>query len=220
VTPSMDALTDAFAALRGERVDELVLDLRYNGGGLVSVARHLASLIGGTRTEGQVLAEYFHNARNARRNEIIRFEPREEALTLERLVVITSRSSASASEMIVNSLRPFLPVITVGAPTFGKPVGQYGLNFCDKVLYPVAFTLRNALGQGDYFGGIPADCQAGDDLTRQIGDPDEASLREALHVVRTGTCSAPVLESAPARRRATTDRRLDPTGFRALINAY
>lgn len=220
VTPSMDALTDAFAALRGERVDELVLDLRYNGGGLVSVARHLASLIGGARTDGQVLAEYFHNARNVRRNEIIRFEPREEALTLERLVVVTSRSSASASEMIVNSLRPFMPVVTVGAPTFGKPVGQYGLNFCDKVLYPVAFTLRNALGQGDYFGGIPADCQAGDDLTRQIGDPDEASLREALHVVRTGTCSAPVLESAPARRRAAADRGLQPTGFRALVNAY
>ena len=80
VTPSMDALTDAFTALRGEGVTELVLDLRYNGGGLVSVARHLASLIGGTRTEGQVLAEYFHNERNAFRNEVTRFEAKAEAL--------------------------------------------------------------------------------------------------------------------------------------------
>lgn len=221
VEPSIPALDEAFAALRGEGVTELVLDLRYNGGGLVSVARHLASLVGGSRTDGQVMAEYFHNSRNASRNEVIRFEPREHALPLERLVVVTSRASASASEMIVNSLRPFLPVITVGDATYGKPVGQYGINFCEKVLYPVAFTLRNALGQGDYFGGIAADCSAGDDLTRQIGDPDEASLKEALHVVRTGECSAPLLEdSATARRRATLGASPRATGFQALINAH
>ncbi len=221
VTPSVAALDEAFAALRGEGVTELVLDLRYNGGGLVSVARHLASLIGGSRTDGQIMAEYFHNTRNAFRNEVLRFEPREHALPLERIVVVTTRSSASASEMIVNSLRPFLPVITVGDATYGKPVGQYGINFCDKVLYPVAFTLRNALGQGDYFGGIPADCAAGDDITRQIGDPEEASLKEALHVVRTGQCSAPLLEdTAPARRRATVDVLPRATGFQAIVNAH
>jgi hypothetical protein len=114
-----------------------------------------------------------------------------------------------------------MPVITVGDATYGKPVGQYGINFCDKVLYPVAFSLRNALGQGDYFGGIPADCLAGDDLTRQIGDAEEASLKEALHVVRTGQCSAPLLEEgAPARRRATVDALPRATGFRAIINAH
>jgi C-terminal peptidase prc len=220
VTPSMDALTDAFTALRGEGVTELVLDLRYNGGGLVSLARHLASLIGGTRTEGQVLAEYFHNERNAFRNDVTRFEGKAEALQLERLVVITTRASASASELVVNALRPFMPVVTVGEATYGKPVGQYGINFCDKVLYPVAFTLRNALGQGDYFGGIPADCQAADELSRQIGDPEEASLKEALHVVRTGSCSAPLLEGTPARRRAAVDTALRATGLRAVINAY
>lgn len=220
VTPSVDALTEAFTALRGEKVTELVLDLRYNGGGLVTVARHLASLIGGTRTEGQVLAEYFHNERNAFRNEVMRFEPREQALQLERLVVVTSRASASASELIVNALRPFMPVVTVGEATYGKPVGQYGINFCDKVLYPVAFTLRNALGQGDYFGGIPADCQAADDHSRQIGDPEEGSLKEALQVVRTGSCSAPLLEGAPARRRAMLAAAPRTTGLRALINAY
>lgn len=221
VEPSIPALDEAFAALKGEGVTELVLDLRYNGGGMVTVARHLASLIGGSRTDGQVMAEYFHNSRNAFRNEVIRFEPREFALPLERLVVVTSRASASASEMIVNSLRPFMQVTTVGDQTYGKPVGQYGINFCDKVLYPVAFTLRNALGQGDYFGGIPADCAAGDDLTRQIGDAEEASLKEALHVVRTGQCSAPLLEeSATARRRATLAATPRATGFQAILNAH
>jgi len=57
----------------------------------------------------------------------------------------------------------------VGARTYGKPVGQYGYNFCDKVLYPVAFSTQNALGQGGYFDGIPADCAAADDLDHDLG---------------------------------------------------
>ena len=80
VTPSRAALDDAFNALRDVGATELVLDLRYNGGGLVSIAQHLASLIGGTRTEGQTFAEYFHNARNSFRNEITRFEGKPNAL--------------------------------------------------------------------------------------------------------------------------------------------
>ena len=163
VTPSRQALDDAFNALRDVGATELVLDLRYNGGGLVSIAQHLASLIGGARTEGQIFAEYFHNARNAFRNEVTRFEHKDNTLSLQRLVVVTTGGSASASELVINALRPFIPVTTVGETTYGKPVGQYGITFCDKVLYPVAFTLRNALGQGDYFSGIAADCPAADD---------------------------------------------------------
>lgn len=222
VQPSRQALDDAFNALRDVGATELVLDLRYNGGGLVSVAQHLASLIGGTRTEGQVFAEYFHNARNAFRNEVTRFEARSNALRLERLVVITTRTSASASELVINALRPFIPVTTVGEATYGKPVGQYGINFCDKVLYPVAFTLRNAAGQGDFFDGIAADCPAADDPDHQLGDVAEASLAEALHVMRTGQCSAPPpAATTPQRRRATTREALPPReGLEQLIGAH
>lgn len=222
VTPSRQALDDAFNALRDVGATELVLDLRYNGGGLVSVAQHLASLIGGSRTEGQVFAEYFHNTRNAFRNEITRFEAKPNALPLQRLVVITTGSSASASELVINALRPFIPVTTVGDTTYGKPVGQYGITFCDKVLYPVSFTLRNALGQGDFFDGIAADCRAPDDADHQLGDPREASLAEALAVVRTGQCSAPPVSAAAERRRETTRIDLMPprTGLEQLIGAH
>ncbi len=222
VQPSRQALDDAFNALRDVGATELVLDLRYNGGGLVSIAQHLASLIGGTRTEGQVFAEYFHNARNAFRNEVTRFEARSNALRLERLVVITTRTSASASELVINALRPFIPVTTVGDATYGKPVGQYGVNFCDKVLYPVAFTLRNAAGQGDFFDGIAADCPAADDPDHQLGDVAEASLAEALHVMRTGQCSAPPpAATTPQRRRATTRDALPPReGLEQIIGAH
>lgn len=221
VQPSRDALDEAFNALRDVGATELVLDLRYNGGGLVSVAQHLASLIGGTRTDGQVFAEYFHNSRNAFRNQTTRFEGKPNALNLERLVVITTSSSASASELVINALRPFIPVTTVGETTYGKPVGQYGLTFCEKVLYPVAFTLRNADGQGDFFNGIAADCVAADDADRQLGDAGEASLAEALHVVRTGACSAPPLSSVERRLR-TTRQDAGPRrhGLEQLIGAH
>jgi carboxyl-terminal processing protease len=221
VQPSVEALDAAFAQLREAEVRELVLDLRYNGGGLVSVAQHLASLIGGVRTSGQLFAEYFHNDRNAFRNRMLRFEEKAHWLTLDRVVVIATRSSASASELVVNSLRPFIPVVLIGDTTYGKPVGQYSFDFCDKVLHPVAFTLRNADGYGDYFGGFPADCAEADDLAHQLGDPAEASLAEALHVIRTGTCRRPPAE-ATARARSVRAQRdvLRPTGFQQLVGAW
>ena len=69
VEPSFEALAQAFATLQAGGASELVLDLRYNGGGLVDVAQYLGSLLGGSRTAGQVFAEYLHNDRNAFRNE-------------------------------------------------------------------------------------------------------------------------------------------------------
>ncbi len=217
VEPSYAALDAAFAELAARRVDDLVLDLRYNGGGLVRVAQHLASLIGGLRTRNQVLAEYFHNDKNTFRNEVIRFEDKPNALTLNRLIVVATPSSASASELVINSLRPFMPVIVIGDRTYGKPVGQYQINFCDKLLAPVSFTLRNANGEGDYFGGIPATCAATDDVERDLGDAAEASLREALTYASTGACSPAVaVFKRPERDRRAARAR----GWQSVVNAY
>lgn len=218
VTPSYEALNEAFSELRARGVRDLVLDLRYNGGGLVGVAQHLASLIGGARTDGHVFAEYFHNDRNAALNRVMRFEPKPHALGLERLIVITTGASASASELLINALKPFIPVFVIGSRTYGKPVGQYQINFCDKTLAPVSFALRNANGEGDFFGGIPATCQAADDLDRQIGDTREASLREALTVVATGRCST--TQTSDLRREAPEQRAAPAKGWQAVLNAH
>lgn len=221
VTPSNAALDAAFGELRAGGATDLVLDLRYNGGGLLSVAQHLGGLIGGARTNGQVFLELVHNDKNTRRNTTTRFDNPSPALGLPRLVVITTRASASASETIINGLRPFLPVTVVGDATFGKPVGQYSYDFCDKVLYPVAFAVHNARGEGDYFNGIPADCAAGDDLDHPQGDAAEASVAEALHFVQTGTCSAKAagagLALARAQARIGVPRPVD--GWQQLLNA-
>jgi C-terminal processing protease CtpA/Prc len=218
VQPSTDALNQAFSGLKDAGVRELVLDLRYNGGGLVAVAQHLASLIGGVRTNGQMFAEYSHSDKNAFLNRVLRFEEKEHALTLDRVVVITTRGSASASELVINGLRPFVPVILIGDSTYGKPVGQYGIDFCEKTAYPVAFTMRNANGQGDFFGGIPVTCAAADDLDRQLADPAEGSLAEALYFVANGACSAPAATAARVQRRSPIVGR--ETGFRQLVGAW
>ena len=221
VRPSTDALNNAFAAMRIAGVDELVLDLRYNGGGLVDVAQHLGSLIGGAGTFTKAFVEFFHNDKNTSRNFTLPFEDPLWAMDLERLVVITSRASASASELVINSLRPFIPVTVVGDSTFGKPVGQYGFDFCDKTLFPVAFQLRNALGEGDYFGGLPADCAAIDDLDRPLGTSEEASLAEALHVLLTGNCSAAAdAASTLSQSRSVSPLAAPPTGWQQLVNAH
>lgn len=223
VRPSTDALNAAFARLAEAGVDELVLDLRYNGGGLISVAQHLGGLIGGAPTNGQVFVRFVHNDRQRQRDSTLTFPQPANALGLSRLVVIATRSSASASELVINALRPFLSVTVVGDRTFGKPVGQYGFDFCDKSFFPVAFSTRNARDEGDYFGGIPADCAAPDDIGHDLGDAGEGSLAEALGFLATGRCSA----AAAAQARAQAARRPAPErqphredGWRALVGAY
>jgi carboxyl-terminal processing protease len=221
VEPSVAALDDAFTALHDAGATELVLDLRYNGGGLVNVAQHLTSLIGGERTAGQVLAEYVHNDKHRDLNRQLKFDAKPNALNLQRLVVITTRASASASELVVNGLRPYLPVVIVGDRTYGKPVGQYGFAFCDKVLNPVAFVVKNARGEADYFDGLPPTCPAADQIDRQLGDPEEASLKEAFVYLRTGACTPPPPPEPPSTASLRLTRTvIQPTdGWQQLLGA-
>lgn len=218
VQPSFAALDDAFAALKLAGANELVLDLRYNGGGQVDVAQHLASLIGGVRTNGQPAFNYVHNDKiGPLYNKVTRFTNPANALNVQRLIAITTRSSASSSELVINALRPFIPVTIVGDTTYGKPVGQYGLRFCDKVLYPVSFSIKNANLEGDYFDGLPADCPAPDDATHELGDAEEGSLAEALTVIRTGACTPRTSGEIRALRLRPSMPRL--VGWEAMINA-
>jgi C-terminal processing protease CtpA/Prc len=222
VEPSVEALDQAFITLRDAGASELVLDMRYNGGGLVSVAQHLASLIGGPRLAGQVLTEYVHNDRHRELNTKIRFDADANALNLTRLVVITTRATASSSELIINGLKPYMPVVLVGDRTYGKPVGQYGLPFCDKVLNPVSLVFKNALGEFDYFTGLAPTCPAGDGLDRALGDPEEASLKEAFVYLRTGACTPPLPTdpTTPAGLRRVGSTVPPADGWQLLLGAH
>jgi carboxyl-terminal processing protease len=224
VAPSTAALDAAFAQLKAAGADELVLDVRYNGGGLVDVAQHLAALIAGPRTAGQPFVRFAHNDKNKRLDSDRPFPPAPaQALAVPRLVVITTERSASASELMVNGLRPFMSVTTVGSRTYGKPVGQYGYEFCDKTLYLVAFATLNARNEGDYFGGIRPDCPAPDDLGHAFGDPAEGALAESLQFIRNGRCSTAAAADARLQSQDRPPLEEQPhreDGWRSLVGVY
>jgi C-terminal processing protease CtpA/Prc len=208
--PAAPALNAAADELLAASVSQLVLDLRYNGGGLLSIADLLAGLLGGQTAAGQVFVTNRFNEQNAFRNESRLFRNPDNGLDLARIVFITTPATASASEILINGLAPFLEVFVVGDTTFGKPVGQLGFAFCEQVLRPASFQTVNANGEGEFFEGIAPNCPAGDDLSRPLGDPEEASLAEALHLLETGSCSAP-----PPAARAKPGGDV-PAGYRLL----
>ena len=200
ISTADSALDDAFAGFEAQGVNALVVDLRYNGGGLVSTAERLADLVAGFNADGEVLSETRFNSANSAANSVERFQERAESLTLlQQVVIITTGSSASASELVINSLRPHTVVSLVGETTFGKPVGQSAFGFCDNelLLRPVTFETVNSLGEGQYFGGIDVNCPAVDELDFALGDPVEASLETALQFIETGSCGQVSFQSKP-----------------------
>jgi carboxyl-terminal processing protease len=212
-------LDQAFATFVSQGVTELVIDERYNGGGEVSVAQHLASLIAGNGFSGRNLGTLTFNDKHQNQNQSYSFQTVANALNLTQVFFITTQATASASEFTINSLVPYVHVVTVGSATFGKPVGENGFNVCTNVLYPITFKITNAAGHGDYFSGLPATCAAADDRTHALGDPAETSLATALGYVRHGTCGA----TAQAEAENAAERSLRPPpryGWRQLVNAY
>lgn len=187
-TASAD-LDAAFAAFNGANVTEIILDLRYNGGGLVSTAELLGDLLGGFVADGLIFSSTEFNADRASNNGVTLFSNIvNRSPNLSQLIVIATRGTASASELVTNSMIPHVNVAIVGDRTFGKPVGQIGIEFCDKILRPTAFRLANADGDGDYFDGLPVDCPAADDLSVAVGDASDPNVVAALGYLETGAC--------------------------------
>ncbi len=212
-------LDAAFAQFRNAGITDLIIDLRYNGGGLVSTAELLGDLLGGAVAQNLVFSETRFNADRANEyNDADFFSLLANSLNLSRLYIIASDGTASASELVTNSLDPYVEVVIIGEDTFGKPVGQVGLEFCGKILRPTAFQTVNANGFGDYFDGLPVDCPAADDLSVPVGDPADPNIVAAMYHAENNACpvaslgptvSKPRLdaEAANAMPRLTTPAR-------------
>ena len=214
VDPGVPALNTAFTQFRNANVTQVIVDLRYNGGGLLRTLEHLANLLGSraVNQSGAIFASYVYNDKNTGRNENFLFAttPPAAAVDIDRLVVITTPSTASASEMLINGMAPWVDTATVGRETFGKPVGQLGFRFCEQVLRPVSFATVNALGEGDYFDGIQPTCPAADDVAFDFGATGEASFDTAVHWLQYGFCPPVVMaERAVAPARAPQRWRLN-----------
>jgi len=96
--------------------------------------------------------------------------------------------SAHPSEALINGLAPHITVITVGTTTCGKPVGMTVVEYGSRSYWVITFRVLNSRGEGDYFAGLRPTCAAEDDFAHDLGDPEEASLKTALHYVREGRC--------------------------------
>ena len=199
-----DAEMDAvFANFRAQGVNDVILDLRYNGGGLVSTSELLGDLLGGDVAENLVYSKTVFNELRAAVNDTVEFfERRGNSMSLVRLVVIASTRTASASELVINGMDPHVEVTIVGDRTFGKPVGQVGLEFCEKILRPTAFQTLNANDFGDYFFGLPVDCAAPDDLNVLVGADNDPNIEAALSYLDSGTCPAASIPGAQFKLEA------------------
>jgi C-terminal processing protease CtpA/Prc len=188
VRPGEDELRAAFSKFREAGVTQLVIDLRYNGGGLLSTAAVLGSLIDRDGAGKPLIVETYNNLhQEMNRRRLMFTEP--QAVDVPSVVFLVTGRTASASEQVINGLAPYLDVKVVGSRTLGKPVGADSWTHCDYAIAPITFHSLNASGQGDYFDGIEPDCQAPDDLLHELGDADEAQLHAALRLLNGESCS-------------------------------
>lgn len=220
----------AFGRFIDAGVSDIIIDLRYNTGGLNEVADVMGDLLIGRGRVGQPWSRLI--GRPELQAEIDRAFPerrlRQEfnAIGDARFAFITSGGTASASELVINSLLPYISnrMVIIGSNTVGKPVSSlpFDLAACDLRVRPVTFKTVNALGQGDYFDGlasvVPITCEAEDDIFTPLGDPREASIRTAFEVLRGSSCTAmSQTQGDPPRMASEREMMTAPTQTRSAV---
>lgn len=233
-----DELNDAFATFKNENIEELILDLRLNGGGSVATSSYLASMIYANAgeekfadlkfNEKHINEDGFYNFQNTlnifnTNDEKIGEEPINRLTTLNQLYVLTSSSTASASEMIINGLKPFITVKTIGTTTYGKNVGSItlydspGSDFQDKAsansghlnaMQPIVFKIFNKNGESDYTNGFIPDIEIKEyqfwNNILPFGDENEVVLKATLDNIRGITT-----KSFDTKKESSFTKKLD-----------
>ena len=219
------ALRAAFAQFKAAGVTNIIVDLRYNGGGAVSIAELLTNLLGANRSTADVMSYMSFRPEKASNNRTTYFTPQTQSVAATRIAFIGTGGTASASEYVINAYIPYLHANAglIGTNTYGKPVGQIALDksACDDRLRVIAFSLQNSARQGAYYNGladtVEASCRASDDIAYPMGDPREASTRSALDFLQGKSCTR-IGASASAEARALSvpieREALMPTGPR------
>ena len=197
----MDAVFDRFKAAG---VKDLILDLRYNGGGDVETARHLASAIAPAQTidNQEILSTNIYNdllttvfAQEGSEDDFkVRFEKNSHNADMENLYVLCAEGTASASEMVTIGLMPYMNVTLVGDTTYGKYTGMFVFDSSiddelkdlkNWALLPVCMKYANANGFTDFVDGLIPDYLVEDDLINayQFGDANDPALAAALDII-------------------------------------
>ncbi len=221
ISQALSPVDQAFANFKAQRVQDLVLDLRYNGGGLVSVGANLASYVAGLAPPASTYATLLFNDQHVASNQTYRFSAPGNGLALSRVFVLTGPRTCSASEQVINGLRGVgVQVIAVGDTTCGKPVGFVPTNRCGQTYSVVNFESVNARNEGRYWDGFDATCPVNENWQVPQGAPGDPLLAAATRLAEGGTCpsagqSGPlgghkaILGSRPQGRGLRLDERSD-----------
>ncbi len=211
---------NVFAKFKSAGVNEVVLDLRFNGGGAISSAINLASLLVPAYDPNKIFVNYQYNTQfqsdivnnpkygSAYLHQKFTSKVSNIGTNLTRLFVLTSNGTASASELIINGLRPYLPVITVGDTTYGKNVGSITITDDQNTtntwgMQPIVLKLTNSVGFSEYsngFGPDPANYNRDNSfILKPLGDVNEPLLARALTIITNGGKKSVQLSPGMAR---------------------
>ncbi len=229
--PKLDPI---FANFATQGITDLVIDLRYNGGGYVATAEHIDNLIVPAAKSGTLMyATYYNDILTNKKQVLLKNQWRKDAstgqtynygqfsyavadnstnfskigtLNVNRVFFIITGSTASASELTINNLRPFMDVQLIGRTSYGKPVGFFDIDINKYELYIPEFYTQNSAGQGGYYSGFTPGAPGYpgvsdyDDVTKDFGDPTEKLLAHALNYVQNGTYTVKnqVIQSTPS----------------------
>ncbi|MBX9734178.1 MAG: hypothetical protein K2X37_08945, partial [Chitinophagaceae bacterium] len=173
-------INDAMNVFKTAGIEELILDLRYNGGGELKAMSALANFIATSSSDGQLLCRTMHNDKyrslDSDPKSMTYIKRATSSLNLKRIFILTSHGSASASEVLLNGLRPLMSVIQVGTTSYGKPNGMYVIPYPEGnytspsyVFLPICFYTVNKNGMGNFENGLVPDHYRPDDLYHDFG---------------------------------------------------
>jgi membrane-associated protease RseP (regulator of RpoE activity) len=222
IAKSEGELIAAINQLKAANVTELVIDMRYNGGGLLYIASELAYMISNPkRTAGKTFERLTYNDKSTSQNWDYLFLSSDVSnlnlphLDLSHVTILVTRGTASASESVINGLRGVdVTVDLIGAKTRGKPYGFLPQDNCGYTYFAIQFKGVNQKGFGDYAEGFEPTCPAADDLSHALGDPAETMLNTALSYRQTGVC--PASASASVGPRVQMMLAADQQGFELM----
>lgn len=223
-----DRLNQAFGELKGQGVTDFVLDLRYNGGGSIATSAKLASMITG-QFDTQIFSKMTFNSKQMQgisaadlEDLNVRFVKNLNSLNMSTVYVITTASTASASELIINGLKPYINVVQIGETTVGKNVGSFtvydsetlttkkGINPNHKyAMQPLVLKITNSVNFGDYTQGLIPTYQQYESVLNYgvLGETSEPLLNIAISKI-TGTAAKKILNESEPERPYVTDSKI------------
>jgi C-terminal processing protease CtpA/Prc len=220
-------LRTAFQAFRAQDVRDFIIDLRYNGGGLVSTAELIDNLLGGDRSSADIQYTVVHSPAKSGQNATVRFQPQVQSVRPVRIAFLTTAATASASEININAMHAWAEVAIVGSDTYGKPVGQLAFdlgNACTDRLRLISFKTVNANGVADYYAGLASSmtfaCAAADTLGAPMGDPADGLTQAALQWINTGACASVISSSFAGQAKISPSSQYPPSRQPSVVERW